>query len=68
MDAGRYKKAKSGIHIKPSREGSFTRIAKSHNQGVQEFASKVLANKEDYPASTVKKANFAHSAAQWNKK
>lgn len=35
-----------GIHIKPSKRGTFTAAATKHGMGVQEFASKVLANKE----------------------
>jgi hypothetical protein len=34
--------------------------------GVQEFASQVLANKEDYSPLQVKRANFARNAAGWN--
>jgi hypothetical protein len=33
--------------------------------GVQEFASKVLANKDSYSPAMVKKANFARNAAKW---
>lgn len=35
------------INIKPSRKGTFTAAAKRHGKGVQEFATHVLANKED---------------------
>lgn len=52
--------AKSGIHIKPSKKGTFTAAAKKHGKGVQAFASQVLANKENYSPAMVKKANFAH--------
>ena len=48
------------IHIKPSKKGTFTAAAKKRGMGVQEFARKVLANKEDYSSAMVKKANFAH--------
>lgn len=34
--------------------------------GVQQFASQVLANKEDYSPLQVKRANFARNAAGWN--
>ena len=54
-----------GIHIKPSKVGSFTRFAKKHGMGVQEAASHVLAHKESFSSSIVKKANFAHNAAGW---
>ena len=53
------------IHIAPSKRGTFTAAAKRHGMGVQEFASKVLANKDKYSPVMVKKANFAHNAAGW---
>lgn len=54
------------IYIKPSKRGTFTAAAKSRGMGVQEFASKVLANKENYSTAMVKKANFARNAAKWH--
>jgi hypothetical protein len=54
-----------GIHIDPSKKGTFTAAASRHNMGVQEFASKVLANKDSYSPAMVKKANFARNAAKW---
>ena len=60
-------KAKSGIHIKESKKGTFTAAATKRGKGVQEFASQVLANKENYSPAMVKKANFARNAAKWNK-
>lgn len=54
-----------GIHIKPSHRGLFTEKAHRAGMGVQEYASHVLANKEDYPSSTVKQANFAKNASGW---
>ena len=54
-----------GIYIKPSKRGTFTSAAKKRGMGVQEFASKVLANKEDYSPAMVKKANFARNASKW---
>lgn len=54
------------ITIKPSKRGTFTAAATKHGMGVQEFASKVLANKEDYSPAMVKKANFARNAAKWH--
>lgn len=56
-----------GIYIKPSKRGTFTAAATKHGMGVQEFASKVLANKEDYSHAMVKKANFARNASRWKK-
>lgn len=54
-----------GIHIDPSKRGTFTSAAKRHGMGVQEFASRVLSNKDDYSTAMVKKANFARNAAKW---
>lgn len=54
------------IHIKPSKRGTFTAAASRHNMGVQAFANRVLANKEDYSPAMVKKANFARNAARWH--
>jgi len=54
-----------GIHIKPSHRGLFTEKAHRAGMGVQEYASHVLANKENYPSSTVKQANFAKNASGW---
>ena len=54
-----------GIHIKKSNEGKFTEWAKAHHMGVQEAASHVMANKEDYSPTIVKRANFAKNAAGW---
>ena len=59
-------KKAGGIYIKPSKRGTFTAATK-HGMGVQEFASKVLANKEDYSPAMVKKANFAKNASRWKK-
>jgi hypothetical protein len=59
---------KSGIHIKPSKKGTFTAAAKKHGKSVQGFASQVLANKENYSPAMVKKANFARNAAKWKHK
>lgn len=54
------------IHIDPSKKGTFTAAASKHGMGVQEFASRVLANKEDYSPAMVKKANFARNASKWH--
>ncbi len=60
-------KKAGGIYIKPSKRGTFTAAAKKRGMGVQDFASKVLANKEDYSPAMVKKANFARNASRWKK-
>lgn len=57
--------AYGGIHINPANEGKFTQSAQRAGMGVQEFASHVLANREDYSPIQVKRANFAHNAASW---
>ena len=54
------------MHIDPSKRGTFTSAAKKHGMGVQEFASRVLSNKDDYSTAMVKKANFARNAAKWH--
>ena len=54
------------IHIKDSKKGTFTAAAKKHGMGVQEFASKVLANKDNYSPAMVRKANFARNASHWS--
>lgn len=61
---GKYEKG--GIYIKPSKRGTFTAAATKHGMGVQEFAARVLRNKENYSPSLVKKANFARNASKWH--
>ena len=57
-----------GIHIKPSKRGTFTAAAKKHGMSVQGFASKVLANKSKYSTKMIKKAAFAKAASKWKHK
>jgi hypothetical protein len=59
--------AYGGIHINPANKGKFTASAKRAGMGVQEFASHVLANREDYSPTQVKRANFARNASKWKK-
>ena len=54
------------IYIKPSKRGSFTKEAEKRGLRVQEFASKVLANKDNYSTAMVKKANFSKNASKWH--
>ena len=54
-----------GIHIKKSRKGLFTKEAKEHGMGVQEFASHVLVNKDKYSPEVVKRANFARNSTKF---
>lgn len=58
-------KGGGSIHIKDSKKGTFTAAAKKRGQSVQDFASKVLANKDNYSPAMVKKAVFAHNAPKW---
>lgn len=53
------------IHIKKSHRGLFTKEAKEHGMGVQEFASHVLANKDKYSPEVVKRANFARNSTKF---
>ena len=67
VSRGLYIKRNGGsINIKPSKKGTFTAAATKHGMGVQEFAARVLRNKEDYSPSLVKKANFARNASKWH--
>jgi len=59
--------AKSGIEIDPKNKGKFTRWAKARGMGVQEAARKVMSNKDRYPPSVVKMANFARNATKFKK-
>ena len=59
---------KSGIEIKKANRGKFTAWAKARGMGVQEAAIKVMANKDQYPPSVVKMANFAKNAANFKNK
>jgi hypothetical protein len=63
LDLGLISYIKKGkkIYIKPENRGKFTRKAKRAGYGVQEYARHVLANKDKYPSSTVKQANFARN-------
>jgi hypothetical protein len=59
------KRRKGGIHIKPSKKGSFTRMAKRAGRSVQAEASAVLKDPHASPAAK-KKANFARNAKKWH--
>lgn len=49
------------IYIKPENRGKFTASAKRAGMSVQEFAKHVLANKENYSSTQVRRANFARN-------
>lgn len=55
------------IKIKESKKGTFTKAAKKRGMGVQEFASKVTSNPDQYSEAMRKKAQFAKNAAKWDK-
>lgn len=55
-----------GIHIKEENRGKFTQQANNAGMGVQEFAKHVLANKDNYSSTTIKRANFARNATKFN--
>lgn len=55
------------IHIKKKNRGKFTESAKRAGMGVQEYASHVLANKDKYSSTLVKRANFARNSSKWKK-
>jgi hypothetical protein len=56
--------AYGGIHLDPSKKGTFKAQATRMDMGVQEAASHIMANKEDYSPEMVKKAVFAHNFAK----
>lgn len=49
------------INIKKKNRGKFTESANRAGMGVQEFARHVLANKDKYSSTLVKRANFARN-------
>ena len=56
---------KGGIHIKKKNRGKFTKSAKRAGMGVQEYARHILANKDKYSSTLVKRANFARNAKKF---
>ena len=53
------------IHIKKKNRGKFTESAKRAGMGVQEFARHILANKDKYSPTLVKRANFARNSKKF---
>jgi hypothetical protein len=53
-----------GIHLDPAKKGTFKAQATRMGMSVQQAASHILANKEDYSPAMVKKANFAKNFAK----
>lgn len=56
---------KHPIHIKKKNKGKFTKSAKEHGMGVQEYAQKVLHD-PNATALQKKRANFARNAKKFN--
>lgn len=54
------------IHIKPENRGKFTAAANRAGKSVQEYASQILANKDHYSTTLVKRANFAKNAKKFH--
>lgn len=54
-----------GIHINPKNKGKFTASAKRAGMSVQEFARHVLANKDEYSSTQIKRANFARNSKKF---
>lgn len=57
-----YKKG-GGIHIDPSKKGTFRAQAAKMGMSVKQAAAHILAHKENYSPAMVKKANFARNFA-----
>lgn len=53
------------INIKKKNRGKFTESANRAGMGVQEYARHILANKDKYSSTLVKRANFARNSAGW---
>ena len=53
------------INIKKKNRGKFTESANRAGMGVQEYARHILANKDKYSSTLVRRANFARNAAGW---
>jgi hypothetical protein len=61
-----YEMMKKGgsIYIKPENRGKFTEWAEERGMTPKQASKKVLANKDEYPTSVVKMANFVRNIAQ----
>jgi hypothetical protein len=54
------------IHINPANKGKFTASASKAGMGTQEFARHVLAHKDNYSTTQIKRANFARNASKFH--
>lgn len=60
-----YEQAKhGGMHIDPSKKGTFKAQATRMGMGIQEAAEHILSNKDSYSSGMVRKANFARNFAK----
>lgn len=53
------------IHIKEKNRGKFTEAAQRAGKSVQAYAAQILANKDNYSPTLVKRANFARNSAKF---
>lgn len=58
-----YRKEEGGIYLDPAKKGTFKAQATRMGMSVQEAASHIMANKEDFSPEMIKKAVFAHNFA-----
>ncbi len=56
-----------GIHINPKNKGKFTEAAQRAGKSVQAYAAQILANKDNYSPTLIKRANFARNSAKWKR-
>jgi len=60
-----YQQAKhGGMHIDPSKKGTFKAQATRMGMGIQEAAAHILANRDEFTSGMVRKANFARNFAK----
>jgi hypothetical protein len=67
MSCGGMMKKGGWIKKAISKPGSFTKQAKAAGMSVPAFRDKVLANKDKYSSTTVKRANLAKTLSKMNK-
>ena len=60
-------KKKKKIKIKKENRGKFSAAAKRAGMSVAQYARHVLANKDRYSSTLIKRANFARNARKWKK-
>lgn len=55
-----------GINIKESNRGKFTALANTHGMTPLQMANHIFANKDNYSATQIKRANFVRNASKWH--